>query len=397
MIDRTLPRMPTPGRESIRHSLEAFTVVYLSKYNRTAIPARVTTSICRAWDFDQVQSVQRVGGGRPAYAIGIHNDANLKRVTIGIEGMTTVSQIWGPARGLVSESPFNTSFAVVFEAFNNYSATIYAELLANNAFMAAFNHPTCHVVVSGMSLGAGIAEVLCARFKKDYPLKTYDLYKFGSPKVGSTTWVNEFANPRRMNIYCVRDPINQLPWGTPHTLWDGGPPIVWNSMTFYANNSPQTRLDITGDEMEGDFSESYQGYVRACVNMRQIMDENNPLFWHDYDQYRVMLTAVACLPGGVFTDRFRYLEYDDDNQWGQRYIPGLGLQPAMKVLADPAPEPFVTERQPGLEQLPLRTRGDMQVNVPDEVQTPVQQQPTRQFANPAWRPRRSSHTPLGQR
>lgn len=402
MIDRTIPAVSSAFRANEYEAAMAHSFCYLASYNHAAVPARVQTSLSRAWDYDALQTVQRVPAGRPGYSVAIWNRTGLARVIVAIEGMTSRQQIYGELGGFNSSSVTGCE-GHVHTSFETHANTIIAELGANAEVQAALLVPGCQFWLSGFSLGAAIAEVMACKYYVTTPNFGVKVYKFASPMVGSSRWANSLQMPpERLNIYCMWDPIHCLPFACVRPFAAGGF-TLYQAFTFMAPGRPIARYDMRFDDIPlGNFGggrmsgeEAYLLFIDAIQHTRRALDENNWWWWHDQDQYRAMFCGLVSRAESRWHYQYRYLEFDDDNQWGQMYRPGAGLQTAMKVLADPAPA--AVEVPIGVQEPGLSSGGDDWGGGYTQEQQGRVVSRTQSFANPAWRPRRSSRSPLSQR
>jgi len=404
MIDRTLPAVENFQGISDFHAAQCFAFCYLASYNHDAIPARVQLSMSRAWDYDSLLAVPRVVGGRPAYTVAIWNNTRVKRVIVAIEGMTSLGQVWTAQNGWSGVNPAGMD-GWVQSSFDAHSLTITAELVANAPFMNAITVPGCQLQFSGFSLGAAIAEVLAAKFDKTYADLRVQLYKFASPMVGSGTWANSRQMPGvRWNYYCAYDPIFLLPYGLLRSI-NRLYTVPFANVMFFAPNRPLSNLNFRFEPIEPrnfnngarGMDENYFNYVDACGMTHATMNERNWWWWHDREQYRAMFCGLVSKLDNHWHYRFRYLEFDDDNQWGQQYRPGDQFLPFFKEIADPAPSAVVASVEDA--HVGGHDEEELHVGGLDDDQERQGESLTRpqQFPNNAWRPRRSSSSPLSQR
>lgn len=404
MIDRTLPALGNYIDVNEYEAAQAFSFCYLASYSHAAVPARVNTSLSRAWNYDHLYTVERVADSTPSYAVAIWNNNDVQRIIVAVEGMTSRSQVWSRHNGF-QMVPATGLEGHVQNGYQTYADAIKAQLLANTAFSAAWNRNGTVLIFTGFSLGAAIAEVLAVKFQKDNPSELVKLYKFASPMVGTSRWANSrYMVPNRMNYYAGWDPVHQIPYGLLRNPVGPGL-LAYGTVHFAAGNRPIERRTQQWDMITAPpqtsrpfwIEETYAGYIQALALTRMAIDQENWWYWHDKNIYRTMFCGLVSGAESAMHYRFRYLEYDDDNQWGQVYRRNEDFDPAFKVMADPAPAPVVVPHQRDTDVAIIVGGSEGGgADDPQENQGRVLQTP-RQFNNPAWRPRRMSRSPLSQR
>lgn len=374
MIDRSMLRLPWSPVQGKLNQTETLGLTLLARYNAGAIPARVATSFRRAFAMDFLERHPVVPGGRPGYVVSIWNGDGMKRITVAIEGMRTPSQLWAGWAGfnsvLVAGSPGR-----VFHAFDTYADTIRAELLNSSDFTAAFNSPNVGVCFAGFSLGAAVAEVLAVKFRAASPQRQYQLSKWGACRTGNGAWVNGNQFPSdRGNFYCVNDPVFHYPYMTMHqlnvreALWSQG----W---TNFAVPTPSQVFYMSGEAAPNLVEDRLISHLRSQIDTQRAITPENPWYYHRAEAYRLMMFN-SCELGHAATAleahyRFRFLEYDDDNNWWGNYTTGqityegltqlLGSPPADTAVS-PEPEADLRREQRAaqhtLRQVPVADAQD---------------------------------------
>lgn len=321
MIDRDLPRLGWRNRFAVDELVEAFSYTLMASYDPAEFTARHNQSVWRAWGTNDVQYFARVLGGRPGYRIAYFVNPGVSRITVAIEGMHTLSQLWAAFLGAnsISAAPLP---GVVYHAFQTYANTIKAELLANEQFTAVFSGANVGVCFTGFSLGAAVAEYLSASFIATHPAQQYRLIKFASPRVGNSDWVNNAELPlETVNVYAHSDPIDLIPRCTMRQL-ELRLFAHLETLTFYAKNLRQQRLSNAGNFDLNEHEDTYANYVRACIGARGAMIPTNPWYWHNIQAYRLCLMNSIASLRTLLPSRLRYMEFPGDERWGQNYRPG---------------------------------------------------------------------------
>lgn len=385
MLNRVMRRLPHGCTSPQEAALEAFAYTYWAYYNHLGTHARTSLSQQRAWDHDGVQLTSRVNGGRPGFCVAKWNSPEVKKIVVAIEGMSSLAQLWQAWVGCnaVTAAPLAGN---VYHSFKTYGDQIKALLQADDFFNETWNEPSVSITFTGFSMGAAIAEYLAVEFKRAWPSTRVNCIKFASPRVGSNVWQYGNTNPDLYaNWYLMDDPISVIPYMTMTQL------SLMNleytmSNTYYAANRRCNIMDANGDLRNVRQLDGYDGFISAMAQTRRDVNNNNLWWWHEKNRYRVALMGVARNLGRDAEARFRYLEYNDENNFGFAYSPGVGFDESYKTVVDPAPADFVyvddSVRDDAIVRASVRNRAIQIINpVEPRITTPPA------LANPAWRPR----------
>lgn len=342
MIDRTLPPRSGRGFYSKGAMCEDFAFTYLAKYSGDVLSARCRQSIQRAYNPHYFANVARVNGGRPAYCIATWLNEGGPRVKVAIEGTTTEAQITNVAGGIGASS--NQAFTGhVYSTFLTHAFAIVDEIQTNPNVQAVFNQPGCLVQLTGFSLGAGIAHVMHAILSWQYPRKFFECRGFGTPRVGTARF-NSSTNVigGRHNVYCGIDRLDVIPFCAMN-----GREILANTwadpVVNFATPVNADRWTIVGTDQEVRLDVTFADFVRIMRQRRQQLRFENPWFWHDVIKYRVMLNYLVERSGTAMDLwRFRYLEYNDDNNFGNVFDQAGAFGAAAPLMVNPNPPDFIT-------------------------------------------------------
>lgn len=340
MLDRALPALAYNHTMPMMHIQEAFAYCYLASYSDAALQPRVFDSFQRAYGVGQITLVAPVVDGRPGYLMAQYDVNGDKRLIVAIEGMRTEAQVrsfWNIRQG----ENFVTSNGNgrVLKKFKDHATTIYNELKASGTFMGYLNAATTPITFAGFSLGAACAELVAEKMKIDKPVKAINVCKFASPRVGSVEYVN--ARNRtiiRNSFYCDRDPIDLVPNGNV-VSYEISASTNW-SFPFTRDRDAR-RFSKRGEVLNSFHDGGRFDIVHHARLLSQPMTTDNVWYDHGKKAYRLMMTELAYAAGGIADLRFRFLEFNDENEWGRQFQPGGGIQFAMEQLTVPQPDPFV--------------------------------------------------------
>lgn len=319
-------------------TVEAYMATYLAEYNNQAVSARMLQSYQRAWGVTDISMFPRVDGGRPGFAMLRWLDGPVQKILIGIEGTTSRTSWWNSESGVtrslqVAGLPGRYWGAAVTDA-----AQIKAVLDSTGLFGAVLARPNTCIEFAGFSLGAGIAEVLAYTYRAANPLRQFFLYKFGSPRSGTANWNNGRSNRIPVvNVYNRRDPVHYMPAiGTRLSFSEG---LLSNPIAeSYVRDPVVTTYDENAIGTASYGNTFIGGDIGTIAAHYQTMNESNPWFWHDRQQYRYMFCVAVWTGNDVLAYRMLHLEHNDENTWQTNFRPGRGLQPDMLVMASPNPD-----------------------------------------------------------
>ena len=374
MLLDQLPPVPFGPNYNLEFTGECLALAYLAGYNDQAIQPRVLTSLKNAYAMDDIVLRAFVPGGRPGYAITKWVNENRQSVTVSIEGLRVWSQLRNWWSGFGSQS-FLSGRGVAFAQFYNFAVAIRDELLATTDFNTLWNAPGSTFTFTGHSMGAAVAEILAELMKVNNPRRVIKLVKFGSPRVGDANYVRSLSRGVfRESWYYGRDPVDILPYYSPSSFSMS----TTNTMvgfTWYAQDSNATRIDPTGHYLDpfhvGGAVQSGQ-YLRSFglpVNV------NSPWFDHTIKAYRFGFMVYNNWYNGLGLWRFRYLEFNDENQWGLQFNNQSAFTDLMQALVTPQPDPVRVDCP---EWTALRD-GNGNASLRDRPRLPIQS-----FDEPQW-------------
>lgn len=340
VIDRTIPRLGYQTGYSKSHMFEAFAFTYLTRYNNADPPTRVLNSLVRAYDPTSIDIIPRVDGGRPAFTIVNWVGGGNNRILVAIEGTTSLAQ-YAPLMHAGSGATSSWGNGYIYQPFLTHANAIYTALMDHSNFRNNFDNRCEQIIFAGFSMGAALAHILCSRFWSQHPTKQYKANKFGCPRIGNANYMN--TRPRgndRMDWYVEGDGVHCIPFLTGRDASDLTTTLE-RPFLSYAPNSPSrvwsNRGEFAGSLTPRDAIDAAQ----VGVNLLRPLNEGNSWSYHHWDLYRLALSYLAVGESPADEARFVYLEYEDDNAWGQGLPRAGGNYVPLKVMADPAPAPFV--------------------------------------------------------
>lgn len=340
MLENAMAPLAWSNQSRIDNACECFALTYLASYNTNDLGTRTRESFRRAYAPDTLMVVPRVPGGRPAFSFAKWTGAALPRMTVAIEGMTSLSQLWvsqsGTAAAAMTPLP-----GYVYGAFKTYAETIYNTIKNDPVVFGAGFLPQTGIQFTGFSMGAAIAEIVATLFQKDFPTLNVRLWKFASPRVGNAAWtqsVERVVNTE--NTYVGRDRIDVIPYMTNTEIAFFDNPLN-RFHTLYARNEPFERIDIQGRPINTDNGDGLRQYLEVIGDRNRTVESSNFWLWHNYDAYRLALCNQAVNHNSDSQDRFRYLEFDDDNGWQVNYRGGAVAWAGLKEMLGTNPPNFV--------------------------------------------------------
>lgn len=324
---------------SIEEVAEALAFTYLAYYNAAAIQPRVTEAYTRAWGLDQIINFPR-DSTTPGFKVFLLTIEARKRMVIAIEGTTALSQIMGIIDTYLQG--FSTTWpGQCVNLYRNVADSIWTKLMANNTCAAAINDGGYHYTFAGHSLGAAAADLLSYKYQSTYPGRSVRVIKFGSPAVGSSSYV-QAANrmvQRRINCYMENDPIHNFPNTSMFsTLAFGGlNAVVGTNMQPEDVCQILSRRNAWGRELPVGMGSSLQAAALLSQLRRGIMDDSNKWWCHLIKSYRLAMMNTLGTSETQIKYRFNYLEHDDENAWQTRWSPGTLTWSFMDALNSPGP------------------------------------------------------------
>ena len=365
MIDRQLPEIPLGAPFGNDQVCQHFAVCYLARYNTVPISSRCRLSFERAYGMENLKIFPRVAGGHPGFAMFIRHGGPSPQIIVGIEGTTSLAQLWLPTTGTQSTNATPMK-GVVYGPFLAHANAIATLLMEDADFLMNLARPGAFLIFTGFSLGAAIADILHAKFKILRPTKTIYSTGFACPRVGNAEW-NDSDNFRlgRHHFYCGWDPIDLIPIVTINGVNNRN--SIWqNPIVNYVPPIVAFRYDLFGRDFMPPRGLDYVDAVRGIGELRRPIDGDNSWRYHDYDFYRYMLTSLTTEQ--VDRWRFWYLEFNNDNSWGQMFPTARGVPGWAKVMAPVPPADVVTEPNVAVAQLRVAER---QQNLMQPIQAPI--------------------------
>lgn len=338
MIDRTLPPIPCGNTIYPDHIREALALCLHAGYNDVPIQPRVLTSFQRAYGMHSMENVPFVANGRPGFTIAYWGLPSGRRIVVAIEGTRTRSQLTIWNGGLTTQSGLTGHAGMCWDTALTYANQIRILLQANTTFAGLLASQGTMLTFTGHSLGAAVAEVLGEIYAVSNPGNAVRVIKFASPRVGTPAWVaGRVRNVARASIYCDRDPIDIFPMLAPQALNGAFPNTIGRAC--YSTDDSAQRWTKNGDDV-GSFYEG--GFYQAIHYGRwftRTIDGGNPWYDHTINVYRLMFSNIVAAQDTLEKYRFLYLEFNDQNQWGQEFVRGDGIRAPMLDLNVVQPDP----------------------------------------------------------
>lgn len=379
------PRLPA-GDDGTPGMLEAFAQTLYTSYNGALRNGRPLLSYQRAYAMSDQTLFSRVPDARPAWSLWSWTNNNENRMTVAIEGLTSLSQLdllWAGECAVSATGLFGHVLKVV----RDYGDSIFAELTTHAHFLAVFQPMKTKFVFAGFSLGAMIAEYLAMRFKATFNSHWNRVFKFGAARVGSPRWYNTNARPdTTWNVFLETDPINGiLSWSSNHATLIANA-LIGDIYTYWAPGLPHTYIGMDGVDSPQRPPGSVNHDLITQAGLLGRGDPNSPWQWHRIQRYRyAMLQMAMRWPWDVWA-RFRYLEHADENNWAQQYSLNNGQwQVPNEVLpGDPPDTAIPQENAPPTDEEYEASGGRWGTDAETIRSGPPT--PPREFVNPSWTP-----------
>lgn len=388
MLANQMPPLTWAAYSAIDEICECYAYCYLARYNGAAQSTSSAQSFTNAFSPSNISRGARVDGGAPSWVVVLYDYGQVKRLVVAIEGMTSTSQL-SPAWVGPNSQSMNPLPGFCYSSFAIFATAIMADLMANPFFANNIGTPGCQVTFTGFSLGAGVAEILAVKCKAAFPNAQYRLVKFGAPRVGDANWVDGIDPNIDSKSYMVgNDRIDLVPYFTSAGV-NSLSLTVLGQFTSYAPNVNQTRWNMTTGNYIPPPEESYSAYAATLIALADLPLTNpqSPWFYHDYDAYRLAFNNLAAFADSYSSYRFRYLEFNDDNQWQVNYHVGAS---AYIGLAGLGTEPAPFDQFPSPAEIAREMRRNEQPRVPQNPMPVAPVLPTRVVPSPGlWVPRRT--------
>lgn len=339
---------------------EAFAMTYWAGYNDQAVSARVLQSMQRAWSVQAVKMIPRVPDVRPGMCVAkIGPTPTDYRLVVATEGMASIRQILGNVGSLDPVSPSNQDGKVV-KAFSQ-AANACREVVAFDDFCRPdFENPARSITFCGHSQGAACADIMAAQQRDLKPTQDLRVIKFAAPRVGNGGWVfRRHPATKIMHFFTVGDLIHGLPQGNYGIVVPGVLGVRFTQVAWYRAEPVYRMLNPMGLLVGGGGpSTSDTPALAALARYTHGPSPDNPWYPHVIDYYRMCMTAWAAESNDEFAYRMRWMEFEDDNQFGTVWAPGHTVFPVHTVSV-PAPA----------DVTPIT------VGVPQQVAVPAVEQP----------------------
>lgn len=356
MLARSLPMVSLESGHEFGQMLEAFALTYLARYASEAPVARVDTAYKRAWGMAHLAMFPRVPGGRPGFVLARYTQNNWTRLIVAIEGMQTLNQVVNIWPGQAAVVP-NGLQGRVCALWNTYADQILATLAAQSGDWTTWvGEPMTTITFAGHSLGAACAELCAFKHRLTHLNQQVHVWKFGSPKVGTSAWYNNRDRGVRVrSIYAGSDPMRLVPGRLIRSFFETS---LWpDQLTRTYIFPPEPGIECfthSGEPSRSDFLEEffspadvYRAALRTPVNVQ------HPYWFHQPDYYRVMFMRVAASQNDLLKARMNYLEHNDENNWQIHWQPaGVDFIPQHVILA---PAPVDYDFQTAYEQRQFHT------------------------------------------
>ncbi len=346
MIYESLTPLPNEHPIGAPFLGECFSLILVASNNGFGGNGNSSVSLQRSYAWDSFQVLPRVADAAPCTVIAKRLTGKAKRITVAIEGTHSLAQIMGNwTDGALAV--WHTGFPLTYKPFNDRASEVYAALVAAGFNTLLDDNPEAQVIFSGHSLGAAIAELLCYYYRSLKPFINYQLWKFGSPKVGTGAWrtsVDETLYDT--SFYTEVDPMSLFPnYLPPRGVATYLLPVV--NLGLLSGDRFKWRARPNGSTGgSGYFDDIQNAMSQARLLTHDVTDPGNPWYWHRVNGYRYTITQMLNRQAGLEGARFRYVEAPTENNWGAAYVQDGGVTTPMTIIADPAPAQFVTNFVP---------------------------------------------------
>lgn len=315
---------------------EKWALTHLAYYNDAPFTTRSVLSFQRSYGMDDILRFNRVSGGRPGCVVARWTNQPIQRYVIAIEGTTSWGQIFN-LNSATMRQPTGFNYAQVLSTFDDYAVSLMVTLTSTLVPLLTSTTQK-QFAFCGHSLGAAVAEIMVERYARANPQHSFELYKFGSPRVGNRLWeANKTALSRRVSFLCGNDPIFIIPQGG--TVRTTTPAVVPSLALGFAELDRSYMgldpLDGTGTHPNLDFTPAQGLDFLRWLNSD--VTPTNPWFDHNKNQYRLCFTEALSTYQGFESKRFRHVEMPDENTWGANWVTRGGVTSGMLNLLDPAP------------------------------------------------------------
>lgn len=323
MISDAMPRITLGASLSMEQFAQALAFTYLSKYSGEAIQPRVQTAFERAWGVEQIKFLAPGTDNNPGACLAFWRGVGLNHCLVAMPGAQTFPGLWAMFSGIGYHSVEGCSGSV-FHAFRTRAYTMWDRLFADADFVTALANPRTVFTFTGHSLGGAMAEILAYRFKAANPTVPTNCIKFGSPRVGTSRWVDN-ANPsvRFASIYHNRDPIHAFPqvFSSLSPLAIGPESLILRN--FARDGSPWRFVYNHATFVNTFLSDPFLGSLEYAANAVQGGGTANPWFDHTLGAYRLMMQNYCGHRPDVMKYRFNFLEFNDENMFHVLFQNGL--------------------------------------------------------------------------
>lgn len=324
MISRQMPRIRLGNTMGFEEYSEALALTYLSSYNTEAIATSTETAHKRAFAMDAIQVLPNEANQHVGCAVATWFSDDAPRMVVampgvsGIAGILDLAQVFGYGTVLDLTGSVYAPFEVRF-------SSLLARLLLNANFATYKDHPRLTITFTGHSLGAALADLFAAWFKRTRPAADVRCIKFGSPRVGNSRWQNNYDQSIKFaSIYNDRDPIYFHPAIPVDAMWVTplGP-----APRLFVRNFVRDNGIMRWQPDEGTFTRSYpsdwfNSEIDSTVFALRTHNFANPWYDHSLKAYRLMMMNYCGSLGDSLNYRFNFLEYNDENEWQNLWRPG---------------------------------------------------------------------------
>jgi hypothetical protein len=325
---------------------ECFSLICVASNNGFGSNGNSQVSLVRSYAWDTFQVLPRVADHAPCTVIAKRLAGKEKRITVAIEGTNSLSQIMGNwTSGALVEDVAGRW--LTYKPFNDRAVEVQAALEASGFSTLLDDNPEAQVIFTGHSLGAAIAEILCFTYRSAKPFINYQLWKFGAPKVGTTSWTRNVEQTLYdTSFYTEADPMYLFPnYMPPRGVAAYLLPTI--NLGLLTSDRHKWRARPNGSTGGGgEFDDITNALRLSRLFTSNVTDPANPWYWHRVNGYRYTITQMLNRVGGLEAARFRYFEAPNENNWGAAYVQDGGVTDLMTQIVDPAPAMFVTNFVP---------------------------------------------------
>lgn len=340
MIADQMPRIRMSSHGSFDEMYQALAFTMLSYYSSAVLTSRSIASYARAWGPHDLYQIPSSSSSYPGATVAVFNSGGPKHVIVAIHGISAISALLPIVLGYGYQFVPGCTGAV-YLPFLDRANDMWTKLFALPIFAGAVSNDRYVYTFTGHSLGAAMAEIIAARFKAQYPMKSARLIKFASPRVGTYAWRdNRNRDLRTMSVYNRLDPMHFFPYA-PQDLNPISAPISNFIVRNFARDEAPWRMNAAGQSFDTDYVSTNPIYAaRLTIGGGNSVTSASDWYDHYINSYRVRFMTYAALHDDALKYRFNWLEMPDENSWQTLFTPGMRDWSLLNVLNPDNPPDF---------------------------------------------------------